>query len=115
MKNIGLDKTGLNQLITTGYDLLNLNTFFTSGPEETRAWTTKKNTPAPKAAGVIHTDFEKKFIRAEAVSFDDFKSMGVLKKEGNGKLRLEGKDYFVKDGDVLFFRINLDHNLLMLK
>ena len=107
MKNIGLDKTGLNQLITTGYDLLNLNTFFTSGPEETRAWTTKKNTPAPKAAGVIHTDFEKKFIRAEAVSFDDFKKYGSFEKaKENGKLRLEGKDYLVKDGDVLFFRVN---------
>ena len=107
MKNLGLDKTGLNQLITTWYDLLNLNTFFTSGPEETRAWTTKKNTPAPKAAGVIHTDFEKKFIRAEAVSFDDFKKYGSFEKaKENGKLRLEGKDYLVRDGDVLFFRVN---------
>ncbi len=107
MKNIGLKKTGLDQLITNGYDLLNLSTFFTSGPEESRAWTITKNTPAPKAAGVIHSDFEKKFIRAEAVSYDDFKKYGSFEKaKQNGKLRLEGKDYFVKDGDVLFFRVN---------
>ena len=107
MKNIGLDKTGLNQLINTGYDLLNLNTFFTSGPEETRAWTVKKDTAAPKAAAVIHTDFEKKFIRAEAVSYDDFEKYGSFEKaKENGKLRLEGKDYLVRDGDVLFFRVN---------
>ena len=107
MKNIGLEKTGLNKLINTGYDLLNLYTFFTSGPEETRAWTIKKNTAAPQAAAVIHTDFEKKFIRAEAVSFDDFQKYGSFEKaKENGKLRLEGKDYLVKDGDVLFFRVN---------
>ena len=107
MKNIGLERTGLNKLINTGYELLNLNTFFTSGPEETRAWTIKKNTIAPKAAAVIHTDFEKKFIRAEAVSYDDFKKYGSFEKaKENGKLRLEGKDYLVKDGDVLFFRVN---------
>ena len=107
MKNIGLEKTGLNKLINTGYDLLNLNTFFTSGPEETRAWTIKENTAAPQAAAVIHTDFEKKFIRAEAVSFNDFQKYGSFEKaKENGKLRLEGKDYLVKDGDVLFFRVN---------
>ncbi len=107
MKNFGLEKTGLNKLINTGYDLLNLNTFFTSGPEETRAWTIKKNTVAPKAAAVIHTDFEKKFIRAEAVSYEDFKKYGSFEKaKENGKLRLEGKDYLVKDGDILFFRVN---------
>ena len=107
MKNIGLDKTGLNQLINTGYDLLDLKTFFTSGPEETRAWTVKKNTAAPKAAAVIHTDFEKKFIRAEVVSYDDFEKYGSFEKaKENGKLRLEGKDYLVRDGDVLFFRVN---------
>ena len=107
MKNIGLEKTGLNKLINTGYELLNLNTFFTSGPEETRAWTIKKNTIAPKAAAVIHTDFEKKFIRAEAVSYNDFEKYGSFEKaKENGKLRLEGKDYLVKDGDVLFFRVN---------
>ena len=107
MKDIGLDKTGLNQLIKEGYDLLNLDTFFTSGPEESRAWTVKKNTPAPKAASVIHTDFEKNFIRAEVVSCEDFIEYGSAEKcKENGKLRIEGKDYIVKDGDVLHFRVN---------
>ena len=106
MKNIGLEKTGLDKLITSGYDLLNLNTFFTSGPKETRAWTIKKNTAAQKAAGVIHSDFEKNFIRAEVVSYDDFKRYGSFEKaKENGKLKVEGKNYFVKDGDVLIFRV----------
>ena len=107
MKEIGLDKTGLNQLIRTGYDLLELDTFFTSGPEESRAWTVKKNTLAPKAASVIHTDFEKNFIRAETVTCEDFIKYGSAEKcKENGKLRIEGKDYVVKDGDVLYFRVN---------
>ena len=107
MKEIGLNKTGLNQLIKEGYDLLNLDTFFTSGPEESRAWTVKKDTPAPKAASVIHTDFEKKFIRAETVTCEDFIKYGSAEKcKENGKLRIEGKDYIVKDGDVLYFRVN---------
>ena len=107
MKEIGLNKTGLNQLIKEGYDLLNLDTFFTSGPEESRAWTVVKNTLAPKAASVIHTDFEKNFIRAEAVSCEDFIKFGSAEKcKENGKLRIEGKDYIVKDGDVLYFRVN---------
>ena len=107
MKDIGLNKTGINKLIKEGYDLLQLNTFFTSGPEESRAWTVKKNTPAPKAASVIHTDFEKNFIRAETVSCDDFIKYGSAEKcKENGKLRIEGKDYIVKDGDVLYFRVN---------
>ena len=107
MKEIGLDKTGLNQLIREGYDLLNLDTFFTSGPEESRAWTIEKNTSAPKAASVIHTDFEKNFIRAEAVTCEDFIKYGSAEKcKENGKLRIEGKEYIVKDGDVLYFRIN---------
>jgi ribosome-binding ATPase len=107
MKEIGLNKTGLNQLIKEGYDLLNLDTFFTSGPEESRAWTIKKNTLAPKAASVIHTDFEKNFIRAEAVTCEDFIKYGSAEKcKENGKLRIEGKDYIVKDGDVLHFRVN---------
>ena len=107
MKDIGLDKTGLNQLIKEGYELLNLDTFFTSGPEESRAWTIKKNTPAPKAASEIHTDFEKKFIRAETVTCEDFIKYGSAEKcKESGKLRIEGKDYIVKDGDVLYFRVN---------
>ena len=107
MREIGLNKTGLNQLIKEGYDLLSLDTFFTSGPEESRAWTVEKNTLAPKAASVIHTDFEKNFIRAEAVSCEDFIKFGSAEKcKENGKLRIEGKDYIVKDGDVLYFRVN---------
>jgi GTP-binding protein YchF len=107
MKEIGLNKTGLNQLIKEGYDLLNLDTFFTSGPEESRAWTVRKNTLAPKAASVIHTDFEKNFIRAEAVTCEDFIKFGSAEKcKENGKLRIEGKEYIVKDGDVLYFRDN---------
>jgi GTP-binding protein YchF len=107
MKDIGLNKTGLNKLIREGYDLLNLDTYFTSGPEESRAWTIKKDTLAPQAAGVIHTDFEKKFIRAEAITCEDFIKYGSSEKcRENGKLRIEGKEYIVKDGDVLFFRVN---------
>ena len=107
MKEIGLNKTGLNQLIKEGYDLLKLDTFFTSGPEESRAWTVKKNTLAPKAASVIHTDFEKNFIRAETVTCEDIIKYGSAEKcKENGKLRIEGKDYVVKDGDVLYFRVN---------
>ena len=107
MREIGLDKTGLKQLIKEGYELLKLDTFFTSGPEESRAWTVEKNTLAPKAASVIHTDFEKNFIRAETVSCEDFIKYGSAEKcKENGKLRIEGKDYIVKDGDVLYFRVN---------
>ena len=107
MQDIGLNKTGLNKLIKEGYDLLKLDTFFTSGPEESRAWTIKKDTPAPKAASVIHTDFEKNFIRAEAVTCEDFIKYGSAEKcKEIGKLRIEGKDYIVKDGDVLHFRVN---------
>ena len=107
MAMIGLDETGLNRLIKKGYDILKLDTFFTSGPEETRAWTIKKNCTAPKAAGEIHSDFEKGFIRAETVSYKDFiESKGWLNSKNNGKMRLEGKDYVVKDGDILNFRFN---------
>ena len=107
MKMINVDDTGLNLLIKKGYDLLSLETFFTSGVEETRAWTINKNCMAPQAAGIIHTDFEKGFIRAETVSYQDFVSnRGWLKSRENGKMRLEGKDYIVKDGDVLNFRFN---------
>jgi len=107
MKMINVDDTGLNLLVKKGYNLLSLETFFTSGVEETRAWTISKNCMAPQAAGIIHTDFEKGFIRAETVSYQDFvKNGGWLKSRENGKMRLEGKDYIVKDGDILNFRFN---------
>ena len=107
MEMIGLKNTGLDLLIQKGYKILELDTFFTSGPEETRAWTIKKNCVAPKAAGEIHTDFEKGFIRAETISYEDFiKNDGWVNSKTNGKMRLEGKDYIVKDGDVLNFRFN---------
>ena len=107
MEMIGLKETGLNLLIQKGYKILELDTYFTSGPEETRAWTIEKNCTAPKAAGEIHTDFEKGFIRAETVSYSDFiANNGWVNCKQNGKMRLEGKDYIVKDGDVLNFRFN---------
>ena len=107
MEMIGLKETGLNILIQKGYHILELDTYFTSGPEETRAWTIQKNCTAPKAAGEIHTDFEKGFIRAETVSYNDFiNNDGWVNSKTNGKMRLEGKDYIVKDGDVLNFRFN---------
>jgi len=105
MLESGIENTGLNNLIKTGYKTLGLRTFFTSGPEESRAWTIENNFKAPEAAGVIHTDFEKKFIRAETVSHEDFiKHKGFNECKNVGKLRLEGKDYTVKDGDVMLFR-----------
>jgi len=107
MQMIGLKKTGLNMLIQKGYNILELDTYFTSGPEETRAWTIQKNCTAPKAAGEIHTDFEKGFIRAEAIAYEDFiTNQGWVNSKTNGKMRLEGKDYIVKDGDILNFRFN---------
>jgi len=107
MKMINLKETGLNILIKKGYELLELKTFFTSGPEESRAWTIPVNCTAPKAAGTIHTDFEKGFIRAETISYEEFiKNNGWINSKNNGKMRLEGKDYIVKDGDVLNFRFN---------
>jgi GTP-binding protein YchF len=107
MEMIGLKETGLNMLIQKGYRILELDTYFTSGPEETRAWTIQKNCTAPEAAGEIHTDFEKGFIRAETVSYEDFiANKGWLNSKANGKMRLEGKDYIVRDGDILNFRFN---------
>ena len=107
MEMIGLKDTGLDMLIKKGYKILELDTFFTSGPEETRAWTIQKNCLAPKAAGEIHTDFEKGFIRAETISYNDFiENNGWVNSKTNGKMRLEGKEYIVKDGDVLNFRFN---------
>ena len=106
---LSLKQTPVVQInrITGSQLLLNLITFFTIGPKEARAWTLKKNSTAPRAAGVIHTDFEKGFIRAETVSYEEFiKNNGWLNSKNNGEMRLEGKDYIVKDGDVLNFRFN---------
>jgi len=106
MLESGIKSTGLDNLIKTGYSTLGLSTFFTSGPEESRAWTIEKNSKAVDAAGVIHTDFKKKFIRAETVSHEDFiKYNGFNECKNVGKLRLEGKDYLVSDGDVMYFRV----------
>ena len=105
LTDLGLAEPGLNRLIRAGYDLLKLVTFFTSGPKETRAWTVAKGTKAPQAAGVIHTDFEKGFIRAETIGYEDFISCnGEAGSRDAGKLRLEGKEYVIQDGDVLHFR-----------
>ena len=105
---LGMDEPVLNKIILSGYKLLNLETFFTSGPKESRAWTIRKNSLAPQAAGVIHTDFERGFIKAEVISYEDF--IGCQGESGakrEGKLRLEGKDYLVKDGDVIHFKFNV--------
>lgn len=105
---VSLDDTGLRRVIREAYDILNLQTYFTSGPTETRAWTIKKGWKAPQAAGVIHGDFERGFIKAETISYDDLVACGSeaeVKKQG--KLRLEGKDYVVKEGDVILFRFNV--------
>jgi len=107
LEEMGLKEAGLDRLIRAGYELLHLETYFTVGPKEARAWTIKSGTSAPKAAGVIHGDFEKGFIRAETIAFDDFVSLGGEgpAKEA-GKMRAEGKSYIVKDGDVLHFLFN---------
>jgi len=105
LEHLGLAEPGLNQLIREGYRLLDLITFFTAGPKEARAWTVQAGTKAPRAAGSIHTDFEKGFIRAETIAFDDYVAAGgELGAKEAGKMRLEGKDYVVKDGDVMLFR-----------
>ena len=107
MKMIDIKETGLDVIIRKGYEILELDTVFTSGNEESRAWTIPKNCSAPKAAGVIHTDFEKGFIRSETVSFKDFvDNRGWANSKANGKMRLEGRGYIIKDGDVLNFRFN---------
>jgi ribosome-binding ATPase len=105
LHDLGLQETGLNRLIREGYRVLGLITFFTVGPKEARAWTVTRGTKAPRAAGAIHTDFEKGFIRVETIAYDDFVALGgeVPAKEA-GKMRLEGKEYVVKDGDVMHFR-----------
>ncbi len=107
LEEMGLEEPGLDRLIRAGYDLLQLETYFTVGPKEARAWTIPAGTPAPKAAGVIHGDFEKGFIRAETIAYEDFVSLGGEQKaKDSGKMRAEGKSYRVKDGDVLHFRFN---------
>ena len=108
LKDLNLKESGLNRLIRTGFSLLDLITFFTVGPKETRAWTIKNNSSAPEAAGIIHTDFQKGFIRAETISYDDyinFKSEQAAKDAG--RMRVEGSDYIVRDGDVFHFRFNV--------
>jgi GTP-binding protein YchF len=105
LASLGLTETGLARVVQAGYQLLDLVTFFTVGPKEARAWTVRREATAPQAAGVIHTDFEKGFIRAETIAFDDFISLGgELPAKQAGKMRLEGKEYLVKDGDVMLFR-----------
>ena len=107
MIETGIEQTGLDLLIKKAYNILKLETFFTSGPEESRAWTIVKNCTALKAAGIIHSDFEKGFIKVETISYDDFvKLKGSMQAKNAGKMRLEGKNYIVKDGDILFFRFN---------
>ena len=108
MADLGLEEPGLNRVINAGYSLLHLQTYFTAGVKEVRAWTVKQNATAPQAAGVIHTDFEKGFIRAEIVGYNDFIEFnGESGAKEAGKWRLEGKDYRVKDGDVIHFRFNV--------
>ena len=108
MADLGLEEPGLNRVINAGYSLLHLQTYFTAGVKEVRAWTVKQNATAPQAAGVIHTDFEKGFIRAEVIGFDDFiEYQGEKGAKEAGKWSLEGKEYPVKDGDVIHFRFNV--------
>jgi GTP-binding protein YchF len=108
LADMGLAEPGLNRLIRATYDLLGLQTYFTAGEKEVRAWTVKKGSTAPQAAGVIHTDFEKGFIRAEVIGYDDYVNLGGEQKaKEGGKMRLEGKDYVVRDGDVMHFRFNV--------
>tara|TARA_B100000674_G_scaffold452000_1_gene423212 strand:- start:287 stop:1360 length:1074 start_codon:yes stop_codon:yes gene_type:complete len=107
MEILGLEEAGIKTLTKKGYNLLNLETFFTSGLEESRAWTISRNCIAPKAAGKIHSDFEKGFIKVETISYQDFiENDGWVNSKNNGKMRLEGKEYIVRDGDVLNFRFN---------
>jgi len=108
LADLGLDEPGLNRVIRAAYRLLGLQTFFTAGPKEVRAWTVKKGATAPQAAGEIHTDFERGFIRAETIAYDDYVAcQGEAGAREAGKLRLEGKEYVVKEGDVMHFRFNV--------
>ena len=108
LEEMGLHETGLARVIRAGYQLLGLNTFFTVGPKEARAWTFHKGAKAPQAAGEIHTDFERGFIRAETIAFDDYVTLGGESGAREaGKLRQEGKEYLVQDGDVMLFKFNV--------
>jgi ribosome-binding ATPase YchF (GTP1/OBG family) len=108
LEDLGLDEPGAAKLIRAAYTLLKLETYFTAGEKEVRAWTIPAGATAPQAAGVIHTDFEKGFIRAEVISFADYDALGSEQKAKEaGKARVEGKDYTVKDGDVMHFRFNV--------
>ena len=108
LDDLGLKESGVNKLIKSAYRLLNLETYFTTGPDESRAWTFKKGTKAPQAAGIIHTDFEKGFIRAEVIKYDDYVSFGSERAcREAGKIAVEGKDYVVQDGDIMHFRFNV--------
>ena len=108
LADMGLSEAGLDRLIHAGYRLLGLETFFTAGPKEVRAWTVRRGSTAAQAAGVIHTDFEKGFIRAEVISCDDFIACnGEHGAKEAGKMRLEGREYVVRDGDVMHFRFNV--------
>ncbi|MBU6379541.1 MAG: redox-regulated ATPase YchF [Gammaproteobacteria bacterium] len=108
LKDLGLEEPGLNRVIRAGYTLLGLQTYFTAGEKEVRAWTVRKGSTAPQAAGVIHTDFERGFIRAEVIAYDDYVALkGEQGAKEAGKLRLEGKEYIVREGDVMHFRFNV--------
>ena len=108
LEEMGLHETGLARIIRAGYDLLHLLTFFTVGPKEARAWTVHKGAKAPEAAGEIHSDMQRGFIRAETIAFDDFVGLGgEAKAREAGKLRQEGKEYVVHDGDVMHFKFNV--------
>ena len=108
LSELGQDEPGLNRVIRAAYDLLGLQTYFTAGVQEVRAWTVKKGATAPQAAGVIHTDFERGFIRAEVIQYDEYvKNKGEQGSKEAGKMRLEGKEYIVQDGDVMHFRFNV--------
>ena len=107
LESLGLDEPGLNKVIRAGYRLLGLITFFTAGPKEARAWTVAAGAKAPQAAGAVHTDFERGFIRAETIAYDDFIACGgEFGAKDAGRMRAEGKEYVVKDGDVMLFRFN---------
>ena len=108
LEEVGLKESGVNRLIRAAYSLLNLETYFTTGPDETRAWTYAKGTKAPQAAGIIHTDFERGFIRAEVIKYDDYVRLGSEKAcREAGKIAIEGKDYVVQDGDIMHFLFNV--------